>query len=202
MNILAFMGSPRFRGNVDTLLDAFIEGAKKENPDVKVKKINLAAKKITPCIECGECDKTGKCALKDDMTEIYDFIDEADVIVVASPIFFYNITAWTQALVERSQALWVRKYLLKTTDITKRKKGIFLSIGATKGRKLFDGVILVIKYFFDAINADFTGALLFKGVEKKGEINNFPFFLEDTRQLGGLIVKNEDISVVNNIFIP
>jgi len=202
MNILAFMGSPRFRGNVDTLLDVFIDSAKNENPNVKVKKINLAAKKITPCIECGECDKTGKCVLKDDMTEIYDLIDEADVIVVASPIFFYNITAWTQALVERSQALWVRKYVLKTTDITRRKKGIFLSVGATKGKKLFDGVNLIIKYFFDAINAEFTGALLFRGVEKKGEINNFPQFINDTREMGLLVAKNKDISVVNNIFLP
>lgn len=202
MNILAFMGSPRFRGNVDTLLDAFIEGAKNENPDVNVKKINLAAKKITPCIECGECDKTGQCVLKDDMAQIYELIDKADVIVVASPIFFYNITAWTQALVERSQALWVKKYVLKTTDTARRKKGVFLSIGATKGKKLFDGVILVVKYFFDAINADFTGALLFRGVEKKGDINNFPQFIDETRQLGCLIAKNKDISAINNILIP
>ncbi len=202
MNILAFMGSPRFRGNVDTLLDAFIEGAKNENPDVNVTKINLAAKKITPCIECGECEKTGNCVLRDDMTGIYDLIDAADIIVLASPIFFYNITAWTQALVERSQALWVRKYVLKKIDAEKKKKGIFLSIGATKGKKLFDGVILVVKYFFDAINADFTGALLFRGVEKKGDINNAPQFLDDARKLGGLIAKNENISNVNNIFIP
>ncbi len=190
MKILAFQGSPRIGGNTDLLLDAFLRGAKEGGAECE--KINLYRIKIKPCLECGECDTTGECVIPDDMAQIYPKIDAADVIVVASPIFFYNITSYTQALVERSQARWVCKYVLKKEPpYGKEKAGIFLSLGATKGKKLFEGVQRVIRYFFDAIYAKYEGGLFYRGIEKKQAIKEHPSALEEAYYLGLCVGRGE-----------
>ena len=178
-DILTFMGSPRHGGNTDILLGELIEAAMIHGADVE--KVNLYDIDITPCIECRGCNKTGVCILDDDMANLYVRLEEADVIVVASPIFFYNITSRTQALVERAQALWIKKYVLRKDVKKTRRIGIFLSLGATKGKRLFDGVMMVMKYFFDALDVDFKGALLYRGIEEKGAIKEHRKAIEDVR---------------------
>ncbi len=193
MEILSFMGSPRKGGNTDILLDALLGGAASEG--ARTTKIRLASKKISPCIECGGCDETGECILKDDMEEIYPAIARADILVLASPIFFYNITAYTQALVERSQACWISKYVLKKGALGgKKRKGIFLSVGATRGKMLFDGALRVVRYFFDALDADLAGSLLYRGIDKKGEIKKHPSALEDARSLGKALAAGKNLN--------
>lgn len=191
--IVAFMGSPRLHGNTDILLDTILDEARKYGAETN--KIALASAGITPCIECGGCDETGVCILKDSMTPLYDTISKADYVIVASPMFFYNITSYTQALVERAQAFWVAKYVLKKNrDNVMPKQGVFVSVGATKGKTLFNGALLVMKYFFDAIDATFSGSLLYKGVEKKGAIKGLPSALEDAKTLGRLMAEKVNLS--------
>ncbi|HIE33377.1 MAG TPA: flavodoxin family protein, partial [Thermodesulfobacteriaceae bacterium] len=84
MKILAFQGSPRIGGNTDTLLKAFLEGAREAGAEVE--KYDLYRLEFSPCIECGGCDETGECVLEDDLTPLYPKLFEADVIVLASPI--------------------------------------------------------------------------------------------------------------------
>lgn len=190
MKILAFQGSPRLGGNTDLLLESFLKGAREAGAECE--KINLYRIQIKPCLECGECDETGECVIPDDMKEIYPGLDAADIIVVASPIFFYNITSYTQALVERSQARWVCKYVLKKElPGGKTKRGIFLSLGATKGKRLFEGVQRVIRYFFDAIYASYEGGLFYRGIEKKGAIREHPTALKEAYELGLAVGKGE-----------
>ncbi len=201
MNIIVFSGSPRKGGNTDLLADAFVAGATSHRANVE--KIRLIELKYSPCIECGGCDETGKCILKDDLTEIYPKIESADVVVLASPMFFYNITANSQALVERSQAFWVRQYVLKQGEIGgKRRQGIFLSAGATKGKLLFDGSLRVMRYFFDAIGGDLAAALLIRGAEKKGEIKEIPGALETAELLGSCAASNGDYSQIEGLWVP
>ena len=200
-SILLFSGSPRKKGNSDLLSDAFLAGAEKAG--AAWEKIWLYEKNIGPCIECGGCDESGECVLEDDMAEIYPKILDADIIAVSSPIFFYNITSRTQALVERSQALWVRKYVLKQGDLAgKVRQGVFLSVGATRGKFLFDGVVRVMRYFFDAMSADFTGGLFIREVEKKGDIKAHPFALERAGELGWTLARGVDILSLDDIWLP
>ena len=199
--IVVFSGSPRKGGNTDLMADAFLTGASSQR--AKVEKIRLIELKYSPCIECGGCDETGVCILKDDLTDIYPKIENADIVVLASPMFFYNITANSQALVERSQAFWVRQYVLKQGKVGgKRREGIFLSAGATKGKLLFDGSLRVMKYFFDAIGGDIVAALLIRGAEKKGEIKNIPGALETAERLGRCAASNGDYSQVEGLWLP
>ncbi len=187
--LLAFMGSPRKGGNTDTFLDAVIEAAKGHGADIQ--KVNLYKINFEPCIECGACDKDGKCPLKDDLSPLYSSIAIADCIIAASPIFFYNITAKTQALVERMQAFWVKKYVLKQAEVNKKKKdGIFIGIGATRGKSLFDGPILTMKYFFDAISCENKRAFLYRGIEKRAEVKGHKDIMEEAETIGKRLALN------------
>ncbi len=192
-DILIINGSPRKNGNTDILTDTLLESALEHGASAE--KIKLVTIKVKPCLECGGCDETGRCIIEDDGNDLFEKIAAAQVITVASPIFFYNITAITQAMVERSQACWVRKYLLKKGPLGgKRRKGIFISLGATKGKMLFDGVVRVIRYFFDAVDADYQGALLYRNVEAKGAINQNTQAIEHMKELGRLLARNADLT--------
>jgi multimeric flavodoxin WrbA len=181
MKVLGIMGSPRMKGNSDLLLDQALKGA--QSIGAESEKIILDRLKITPCKEIYACLKDGNCTLRDDMTGIYPKILAADAIIIATPIFFYTVSAQLMAFISRCQALWSRKYILKNLDIPV-KRGAFICVGATKGIRLFEGPKLTIKYFFQAINAEYKEELLIRGVDKKGEINDHPDYLVNAYELG------------------
>ncbi|MBW1820785.1 MAG: NAD(P)H-dependent oxidoreductase [Deltaproteobacteria bacterium] len=190
MLILGLQGSPRKNGNTDYLLKAFMNEA--ENSGVKTHIIEVAKKNIIPCRGCGFCEKNGKCVIDDDdmAGEIYSLLRQADVIVTATPIFFYSVTAQLKALIDRSQTLWSRKYKLNLIDPGREtKQGFLLSQGATKGKNLFDGLFLTVKYFFDAIGADFHGSLTYRRIENKGDMEKHPTVLDDIKEAAGSLLK-------------
>lgn len=171
MMVLGFQGSPRKKGNTNYLLSAFMEEA--ENLGAQTRIIEVAQKNIVPCLGCGFCEKKGRCITKnDDMTnEIYYLLREADVVVLATPIYFYNVPAQLKALIDRTQTLWSRKYKLNLTDPARNyRRGFLLAQGATKGKNLFEGVDLTAKYFFDAVGADFKGSLTYRHIEDVGDM--------------------------------
>ncbi len=185
MKTLGIFGSPRRGGNTDLLLDEALKGS--QEGGAKVERLYLSDYTITPCKECHGCDHTGNCVVLDDMQKIYPKLLEADVIIFASPIFFYGVTAWAKALIDRSQSLWSKKYLVKDPSMGaegKRRKGLFISVGATKGKKVFDGAILTVKYFFDVLNAEYVGELVFRGVEAKEDILKHPEALRQAYEAG------------------
>jgi multimeric flavodoxin WrbA len=191
MKVLGIFGSPRRGGNTELLLEEALKGAEKEG--AKVERIYLSDLTITPCKECHGCDNTGKCVILDDMKKIYPKLLGADVVILASPIFFYGVTAWAKALIDRSQALWARKYLMKDPALGKegkKRKGFFISVGATKGQKVFEGAILTVKYFFDVLNVEYIGELLFRGVETKGDILKHPAALRQAFEAGRRLAQN------------
>jgi multimeric flavodoxin WrbA len=181
LKVLGIMGSPRLKGNTDLLLDEALKGATSQGAEVE--KVVIDRLKIAPCKEYYACLRDGKCVIKDDMDDIYGKILGADAVIIATPIFFYAVSAQTLALMSRCQALWARKYVLNSLNIP-TKKGAFIGVGATRGAKLFDGPKLTVKYFFKAINAEYSEELLIRGVDKKGEIKGHPTALAEAFQLG------------------
>ncbi|MCD6391328.1 MAG: flavodoxin family protein [Dehalococcoidia bacterium] len=187
MKVLGIMGSPRRQGNTELLLDKALEGAREEG--VEVQKVLVSKLKISPCLEIYACLKDGNCAIKDDMQSLYKKLLEADHIIFASPIFFYGVTSQAKAVIDRCQALWVRRYVLGMGKEDKRvRKGVFISVGATRGKKLFDGTVLTVKYFFDAVGVKYSGDLLVRGVDDKAQIKEHPATLEDAFRLGQELV--------------
>ena len=175
------MGSPRLKGNTDLLLEEALKGA--QSRQAEVEKIVVDKMKITPCKEYYGCLKDGNCVMRDDMDVIIPKLIGTDGIIVASPMFFYGVTAQLKALIDRCQALWVRKNILENLPESK-KKGAFISVGATRGKQLFDGSILVIKYFFQAFGVEYADELLVRGVDKRGEIKEHPDMLKEAFALG------------------
>jgi arsenate reductase len=180
--VLGLMGSPRKQGNTDLLLSSFLEGAQRAGAEVM--KVDVTAKHITPCQGCRFCEQQGFCRLQDDdMREMNHLIRKADLVVLATPIFFYGPSAQLKALIDRSQALWARRYVLKLTDPKAPfRKGFLLAVGATKGKELFTGTSLTAKYFFDAVGARYEGFLGFRQLEAPGAIAHHPTALADARK--------------------
>lgn len=184
MKILGIYGSPRRDGNTDLLLRELLRACREEGGEVE--EIFLRQLKISPCLEIYACKKEGKCPLPDDMQPLYNKLAQADVVALASPIFFYAVSAHAKAFIDRCQAMWARKYILKQpiSPDKPHRKGVFLAVGGSRGNKLFDGPLLTMKYFFDALDMVFYKSLLYQRIDGKGEILKHPTALVEAYALG------------------
>lgn len=102
--VLVLSGSPRKNGNSDLLCNEFLKGAAESGHEVE--KIRVAEKKIGYCRGCYACKDTGICAIRDDMAEVLQKMIDADVLVLASPVYFYSIDAQLKAVIDRTVARW------------------------------------------------------------------------------------------------
>ena len=186
MHILGLLGSPRKKGNTQDLLSMFIKEAEKYGATTNV--IDVTKQNIKPCKELIVCEKKGFCPIKDDMDEfIYASIKSADVIVLAAPVFFYNVPSQIKALIDRCQMFWGRKYKLKLEDPNSHlRKGFLLSCGASGGKKLFDGIELTAKIFYDALSIPYAESLTYRHIESPGQMASHPTAKEDIKK----VVKN------------
>jgi len=192
MNVLGIYGSPRNGGNSDLLLDKALEGARSAGAET----FSVYARdlKISGCDSCGACNKTGECVILDDMQSVYPLLRDADVSLFSSPIYFYGLPAQVKALIDRCQALWCRRRLEKKPDrmrIYDSGVGYLIAVGATRGKHLFDGTQLTVRYFFDALDMLYKGGLFFKGIEEKGAVDNHPDYLKQASELGRSAVEGQ-----------
>lgn len=180
MLVLGLQGSPRQKGNTNDLLQIFMNAVRKLGVVTQI--ITVARKDIKPCQGCGFCEKNGFCIIKDDMVEILHRFWQADLIVMATPVFFYSTPSQLKALIDRTQVFWARKYRLNLRDPkSKQRRGFLLALGATKGDNVFEGIELTAKYFFDAVGADFIGSLTYRRIENLGDLVKHPAVLEDVK---------------------
>lgn len=200
VEIIAIYGSPRRDGNSAALLKQAVAGARQEGAHVE--EVFLRDYKISPCMEIYKCIKDGECGIRDDFPKILAKLEASKGIMLASPIFFYSVSAHTKIFMDRCQSLWVRKYWIEKQPFGKTvetRKGLFISVGATDGKKLFDGAILTVKYFFDVLSAGLWRSVLCRGVDRKGEINARQDYLSESFTAGRDLVlalkKEEDCEV-------
>ena len=183
--IVAIYGSPRRKGNTAALLKKTIEGARDCGADVE--EIVLRDLKISPCLEIYGCMQAGECAIKDDFQMIRDKILHAQGLILASPVFFYSVSSHTKILMDRFQSLWVKKYWVDKTpqgQKTNNRSGLFISVGATKGKKLFDGMLLSVRYFFDVLDMELWKALLYRQLDFQDDVLKHPEYLEEAYTAG------------------
>lgn len=189
MRVLGIAGSPRRGGNTDLLLSEFMRGAASKGAEVRTI-IVLNELKFIPCQHCDHCLKTGECKYEDDMQMIYRELEQADGIVLASPIHFLGVTAQTKAMIDRCQSLWARKYILKIPPLAtkKNRKGFFISVGGRKEFAQFEPAAATVKAFFRVLDVTYAGELLFSGVDEKGAILKMPEALQQAFQAGQKLV--------------
>ena len=188
--IVAVYGSPRRKGNTATLLKHAVQGA--VDAGAQVDEIILRDLKMSPCLEIYACKKEGRCAIKDDFHQVVDQILSAKGLILASPIFFYTVSAHTKILMDRCQSLWVKKYWIDKVPFGQwepKRKGLFISVGATKGKKLFNGVLLTVKYFFDVLDMELFHSLLYRRLEFEDDVLKYPEYLEEAYRAGKALAK-------------
>jgi multimeric flavodoxin WrbA len=188
--VVAIYGSPRRKGNTSLLLQEAVKGAREAGADVE--EVVLRDLKMSPCLEIYGCKNAGRCAINDDFQKVYDSILASRALILASPIFFYSVSAHTKILMDRCQSLWVKKHWLEETSsgqIPPRRKGLFISVGATKGKKLFDGTLLTVRYYFEAIDCELWKSLLYRQLDFEGDVLKHPEYLEEARQAGGDLIR-------------
>lgn len=121
----------------------------------------------------------------------YSELEQADRLVLASPVHFMGVTAQMKAMIDRCQALWARKYVLKIPPLGNRRerKGFFISVGGRKSANQFEPALATAKSLFRALDITYAGELLFPGVDEKGAITKNPDALNQAFLVGRKLVE-------------
>jgi len=192
LKLLCISGSPRRGGNTDRLLNEAIIGA--AGKGAQIKHIVLADLDIMPCAHCDGCIQTGgRCVMEDDMQEIHADIREYDRFILASPIYFMGLPAQVKAVIDRCQALWVIKNLLKLpVGLNKGtvRKGAVISVGATSYSNLFTGSIATMKSWYNTLDIEYADDLLVPGMDSYNASSGRQDLLSRAQALGRQLVEN------------
>lgn len=162
-NILILSGSPRKGGNTDILCDEFMRGAIEGGH--RVEKVVLSEKKIAYCTGCYFCrTSNGICAIKDDMQELLAKIIEADVLVLATPVYFYSVSAQLKTVIDRTVAQWKE---------IQNKEVYFIVVSGDNNIKYCDETLNYLRKYATCIQGSYErGAICGTGVYGKGQIKN------------------------------
>lgn len=172
--VVIFVGSMRKGGNTDLLAQAFAEGAGKNNT---VEIVSVADYKVNPCIGCNSCfaREGNQCSQKDDMAEIYEKLRIADMVVIASPVYFYGISAELKAIIDRLHTPMRNEFRVK--------KLALLLVGAATLPELFDAIKLQYQLVLNFFDLEDAGMVLVRGVKEMGDIKGTKA-LEEAYNLG------------------
>lgn len=166
--VLILSGSPRKGGNSDLLCDEFAKGAREAGNDVE--KIRVADKKIGYCLGCYACRPSGVCAIKDDMADILQKIIDSDVLVLASPVYFYSIDAQLKTLIDRTVARWLE---------VKNKEFYYIVTAADEELASAKTTLACFRGYADCVEgAKEMGVICGMGAYEKGDIKGMPAMLE------------------------
>jgi multimeric flavodoxin WrbA len=163
MNILILSGSPRKGGNTELLVEAFVKGASQKH---HVEVVSVHDYKVNPCMGCNACFKneSNSCVQKDDMPLIYEKMAVADMLVIASPVYFYGLSAQLKAVIDRFHNPIRDTYHIKKTAL--------LLVGAASLPELFDGILAQYRLCLNFFKLEDAGRVLVRGVKDKGDIQN------------------------------
>ena len=159
MKIVILQGSPRKNGNTQFLAEGFKEGAEKTGHSVEI--LNIGNMKIAPCIACEYCHTkgNGECVQKDDMQDVYEKLMDADMIVFASAVYYFNITGQMQNVISR--------FYCKGT-MPAKKYALILS---SYSPNVYSGIVDTYKQILDYSSAKDLGIKCFNGADQKTEAN-------------------------------
>lgn len=189
MRVLAIAGSPRRGGNTDLLLARAVSAITRTGATVD--SVVLCRLRVAPCTACGDCDKTGQCIVQDDFQSLCATILASDAILLASPVYFTNVTAQTKAFIDRFQCLWAMKHVLKQPipppPASAKRSAAFIST-AGASRMSFDCTLTTVRAFCSTLEADLVGSLCVNAIDERGAVRNRPEILTQAESLGATLV--------------
>lgn len=168
-NILVLAGSPRKNGNSDILCDQFIKGA--EEKGNKAEKVYVADLKINYCTGCEVCHTTGKCIHEDDMPFMFEKLLKADVIVFATPVYFYSMSAQLKTFIDRLVPVY--------TQLRGKEVYIFLTAWDSEKNNLKSTLEAIRGLTRDCMEETIERGVIFGvGAEQKGDIKRLATYEE------------------------
>jgi len=184
-SVLCIAGSPRRHGNSDRLLQATAQGVTEAGGIARTLIVSEAG--IAPCRGCNSCSKDGVCVVHDGMQAVYPMLDEADVIVVATPVYFATVPAVLKALYDRCQPYWARRYVLGQ-PIARRRPGALLLVRG--GGDPFGGecAVTTTRSVFAVLGIDLVDQLDLQGPDAPGDVESYPESFARARRIGRELV--------------
>lgn len=167
-NVLILSGSPRMGGNSDILCDEFLRGATEAGH--RVEKIRVAEKQVAGCRACDGCKDSGICVIKDDMADILPKIIDADVLVLATPVYFYSVSAQLKAVIDRTFARW---------EDVRDKELYYIMTAADDDKTATDSALASLRgYGRCVVGAKEMGIIHGIGLYQKGEVKDTAYMQE------------------------
>ena len=151
--VLIINGSPRKNKNCHSVVKELVK--KFEENEINYKVLDIYKMDIDYCTACGACEKTGYCRIKDDMTPIYEEFNKSTGTITVSPMYFSSVSTKVKTVVDRTQAFYSSKYILKkpSIDTKKERRGMFIAVGGQpEYENQFLGGQIVMDLFFKSIN--------------------------------------------------
>ncbi|MCR4965650.1 MAG: flavodoxin family protein [Bacteroidales bacterium] len=163
MNILILSGSPRKGGNTDLLVEAFVKGASQKH---NVEIVSVHDVKVAPCMGCNACfsSESHTCVQNDDMQAIYNKMSEADVLVVASPVYFFGLSAQLKAIIDR--------FHNPIRDTFYIQKMALILVGGASSPTLFDAILTEYQLCLNFFKIEDAGRVLVRGAREKGDVGS------------------------------
>ena len=176
--VLGILGSPRPKGNTATLLEAFLKGARDVGAETVL--LDAAGMVISGCKACNDCRDTGICVIYDEMGMVYNAIQRADVLVLATPLYFSGMSSQLKTVIDRCQCLW---QIARKRNAPSAKLGYLLSVGAMENAN-FKNVLSEVRSFFLGVGISFQGEITVPGVESEGDMRAHPEDLARAYRMG------------------
>ncbi len=190
--ITAILGSPRRRGNTDTLAMEFLRGAAERGSDHRL--IVPADLGISPCDGNSLCVKNGNCIIRDGMNEIYEQVLNSPYLLIATPVYFMGPPGSLKVFIDRFQAVWARGAILKTFDPdsaqrrAKHKAFAIVTAAAEEEPAMYRPTISIIKAFLNVTGFDYAGEIIATGLDEPGDALKREDLLRRARKAGGQFV--------------
>ena len=161
--ILVLNGSVRRGGNTELLVQSFAEGARKNN---SVEIVSVADFKVNPCIGCNSCfnREENDCSQNDDMTKVYEKLKSTDILVIASPVYFYGISAQLKTMIDRLHTPMRNSFPIK--------KLALILVGAASLPEMFDAIKVQYRLALNFFGLEDAGTVLVRGAKEKGDVKN------------------------------
>jgi multimeric flavodoxin WrbA len=186
VRVLCIAGSPRRHGNSEQLLDELALGVTEAGGEaIRLRAVDAG---ITPCRGCNACSKDGVCVVSDGMDEVYPELDAADVIVVATPVFFATVPATLKALFDRCQPYWARRYVLGAPPAAVKRPGAILVVGGGGDPFGTTCAVTATRSVFAVLGVSAEEVLEVVGPDAASDIASRPEALTRARELGRELV--------------
>jgi multimeric flavodoxin WrbA len=187
IRVLGIVGSPRRNGNTEILVDEALRGAKEAG--AAIEKVVLSELDIAPCEACDACVDTGECIIVDAMEDLFPRMQQSQVWVLGTPVYWWGPSAQFKTFVDR----WYAKVQRKEDKVLFRGRQVILVVpmgdaDASTGRHVVGMMTDALEY----VDAELCATVLAPGVNEAGDVVKLPGVLAAAHQAGMTAARRQE----------